>query len=65
MHLSIKMDLPHTDQNPYIDILHQPLGFNIKFTKHLTLSMLRLLLSKAQKLKSLWKSSKPHHLGIY
>ena len=51
MYLSIKTDLPHTDQNPYIEILHQPLGFNIKFTKHLTLSMLRLLLSKAQKLK--------------
>ena len=30
-----------------------------------TLSMLRLLLSKAQELKNLWKSSKPYHLGIH
>ena len=31
----------------------------------LTLLMLRLLLSKAQELKNLWKSSKPYHLGIH
>ena len=31
----------------------------------LSLSMLRLLLSKAQKLKNLWKSSKPYHFGIH
>ena len=31
----------------------------------LSLSMLRLLLSEAQELKNLWKSSKPCHLGIH
>ena len=33
--------------------------------KKLTLPMLRLLSSKAQECKDLWKPSKPYHVGIH
>ena len=49
-----------TDGSFYFFPLEQP-----KDMQALTLSMLRILLSKGQECKYFWKSSKPYHIGIH
>ena len=53
------------NNSQYQNYFQNCLRFRWLLSSFLTLSMLRLLLSKAQEFKNLGKSYKPYHLGIH